>query len=89
MKFGWLPIAPLITQRFESVKKVAQVKSPLLVVHGANDSLIPYDLGRRLYEAATGRKHFILVEGGSHFSTMAVGLPQYRQALAEVFRLPQ
>ncbi|MGV3494530.1 MAG: alpha/beta hydrolase [Ramlibacter sp.] len=89
MKFGWLPIAPLITQRFESVKKVAQVKSPLLVVHGANDSLIPYDLGRRLYEAATGRKHFLLVEGGSHFSTMAVGLPQYRQALAEVFRLPQ
>lgn len=87
MKFGWLPIAPLITQRFESVKKVGQVKSPLLVVHGANDSLIPYDLGRRLYEAATGRKHFILVEGGSHFSTMAVGLPQYRQALAEVFRL--
>lgn len=87
MKFGWLPIAPLITQRFESVKKVARVKSPLLVVHGANDSLIPYDLGRRLYEAATGRKHFILVEGGSHFSTMAVGLPQYRQALAEVFRL--
>lgn len=87
MKFGWLPIAPLITQRFESVKKVAQVKSPLLVVHGANDSLIPNELGRRLYEAAIGRKHFILVEGGSHFSTMAVGLPQYRQALTEVFSL--
>jgi uncharacterized protein len=87
MKFGWLPIAPLITQRFESVKKVAQVKSPLLVVHGANDSLIPNELGRRLYEAAIGRKHFILVEGGSHFSTMAVGLPQYRQALSEVFSL--
>jgi uncharacterized protein len=87
MKFGWLPIAPLITQRFESVKKVAQLKSPLLVVHGANDSLIPHDLGRRLYDAAIGRKHFILVEGGSHFSTMQVGLPQYRQALSEVFSL--
>ena len=85
MKFGWLPIGPLITQRFESVKKVDKVKSPLLVVHGANDSLIPHDLGRRLYEAASGRKHFVLVEGGSHFSTMQVGLPQYRQALTELF----
>ncbi len=85
MKWGWLPIAPLITQRFESVRKVAQVRSPLLVVHGGNDSLIDPSLGRRLYEAASGRKRFVLVEGASHFSTMAVGLAQYREALAEFF----
>lgn len=87
MKFGWLPVGPLITQRFESVKKVARVNSPLLVVHGDNDRLISSELGRRLYDAATGRKHFMLVEGGSHHSTMAVGQSQYRQALAQFFRL--
>ena len=87
MKWGWLPIGPLITQRFESVHKVARVQSPLLVVHGANDSLIDASLGRRLYEAATGRKHFMLVEGGSHHSTMAVGQAQYREALAQFFSL--
>ena len=87
MKWGWLPIGPLITQRFESIRKVAGVHSPLLVVHGANDSLIDASLGRRLYEAATGRKHFLLVEGGSHHSTMAVGQAQYREALAQLFSL--
>lgn len=87
MKFGWLPLGPLITQRFESIRKVANVGSPLLVVHGANDNLIRSDLGRRLYEAATGRKRFILVEGGSHHSTMAIGLPLYREALADLFSL--
>jgi fermentation-respiration switch protein FrsA (DUF1100 family) len=87
MKFGWLPVGPLITQRFESIKKVAKVGSPLLVVHGANDRLIQSALGRRLYEAATGRKQFLLVEGGSHHSTMAVGLTQYREALAQFFSL--
>jgi hypothetical protein len=87
MKWGWLPIGPLITQRFESVRKVAKVDSPLLVVHGANDALIDASLGRRLYEAATGRKHFVLVEGGSHFSTMSVGFAQYREALAQLFSL--
>lgn len=87
MKWGWLPVGPLITQRFESVDKVARVNSPLLVVHGANDRLIHSDLGRRLFDAAKGRKHFMLIEGGSHHSTMAVGLPQYREALAQFFSL--
>lgn len=87
MKWGWLPVGPLITQRFESVRKVAKVDSPLLVVHGSNDSLIASDLGRRLFDAATGRKHFMLVEGGSHFSTMSVGYAQYREALAQFFSL--
>lgn len=87
MKWGWLPIGPLITQRFESVKKVAKVNSPLLVVHGSEDRLIASDLGRRLYEAATGPKRFVLVEGGSHFSTNAVGQGLYREALAQLFSL--
>ena len=87
MKWGWLPISPLITQHFESIRKVAQVHAPLLVVHGAEDTLIHSDLGRRLYDAATTRKKFVLVEGGSHFSTMAVGQAQYREALAQFFSL--
>ncbi|MES2938498.1 MAG: alpha/beta fold hydrolase [Pseudomonadota bacterium] len=87
MRWGWLPIGPLITQRFESVRKVARIGSPLLVVHGADDNLIKSDLGRKLYEAATGKKHFLLVEGGSHYSTMAVGVAQYREALSQLFSL--
>ncbi|HSV81094.1 MAG TPA: alpha/beta fold hydrolase [Ramlibacter sp.] len=87
MKWGWLPVGPLITQRFESVKKVARVNSPLLVVHGDNDRLIQSQLGKRLYEAATGRKRFLLVEGGSHHSTMSVGLERYREAVKDFFRI--
>lgn len=87
MKWGWLPVGPFITQRFESVKKVAKVGSPLLVVHGDNDSLINSELGRKLYEAASGRKRFVLVEGGSHFSTMSMGVAKYRAALADLFSL--
>jgi len=88
MKWGWLPVGPLITQRFESIKKVARIGSPLLVVHGDNDSLIDSALGRKLFEAATGRKQFLLVEGGSHHSTMSVGQARYREALTQLFSLP-
>jgi uncharacterized protein len=86
-KWGWLPVGPLITQRFESVRKVAKVGSPLLVVHGDSDNLINSELGKKLYEAAQGRKRFLLVEGGSHHSTMAMGLSKYREALADFFSL--
>ena len=87
MKWGWLPIAPLITQRFDSVDKVAKVGAPLLVVHGEDDSLIKSELGRKLYEAAAGTKRFLLVEGGTHHSTMAVGFAQYSKTLHEFFKL--
>lgn len=86
-RWGWMPVGPLITQRFSAVDKVAQIDSPLLVVHGARDSLIAPELGRRLFEAARGPKAFVLVEDGSHHNTNAVGQPQYREALARLFAL--
>ncbi|MDP2023694.1 MAG: alpha/beta fold hydrolase [Hydrogenophaga sp.] len=87
-KWGWLPVGPLITQRFEAVKRVSAIGSPLLVVHGGEDRLIQPELGRRLFEAATGPKAFVLVEGGSHHNTNSVGQPQYRVALTDLFGLP-
>lgn len=87
MAWGWLPVTGLITQRFESVKKVAKIGSPLLVVHGEKDSLIKPELGRRLFDAALGPKAFVLVPGGSHHNTNAVGQSLYREALAQLFEL--
>ena len=86
-KWGWLPESPLITQRFESIRKVADIGSPLLVVHGSDDSLIRPALGRQLYEAAREPKQFVLVEGGSHHNTNSVGQRQYREAVASLFHL--
>jgi uncharacterized protein len=86
-KWGWLPLRALITQRFDSLKKITQVHSPLLVVHGSDDTLVPSALGRKLYDAAKVRKEFLLVNGGTHFSTMARGEDQYREAIAQFFRL--
>ncbi len=86
-KWGWLPLGPFITQRFDSERKVAMIGSPLLVVHGGNDSLIKPELGRKLFEAAKGKKAFVLVEGGSHHNTNSVGQAQYRNAIAELFSL--
>jgi uncharacterized protein len=86
-KWGWLPLSPLITQRFEAADKIDKIGSPLLVVHGSDDATIKPELGRRLFELAREPKAFVMVEGGSHFNTNSLGQPEYRKALAQLFKL--
>jgi alpha-beta hydrolase superfamily lysophospholipase len=87
MRWGWLPLGPFITQRFDAASRIDKLKAPLLVVHGSDDSLIKPELGRALYERARGPKRFVLVEGGTHHNTNAVGQVQYRQAVGDLFGL--
>jgi uncharacterized protein len=87
-KWGWLPVSPFLTQRFDAASRIARVGAPVLVVHGSEDSVIRPELGRSLFEKAADPKRFVLVEGGSHHNTNSLGQTQYRQALAELFGLP-
>jgi uncharacterized protein len=87
-RWGWLPVGPLITQRFDAGSRVHKVRAPVLVVHGSEDRLVPPEIGRALYERAPAPKRFVLVEGGSHHNTNWVGIDHYRRALSELFGLP-
>ena len=87
-KWGWLPLGPLITQRLDAGARIADVGTPVLVVHGSDDMLIAPELGRALYAQAREPKRFMLVQGGTHHNTNAVGQEQYRLALTELFKLP-
>jgi fermentation-respiration switch protein FrsA (DUF1100 family) len=58
---------------FESDVKIARVHAPLLFFHGDRDSIVPYELGLRLYEAAPDPKTFETIEGADHNDTLPVG----------------
>jgi hypothetical protein len=85
MPWGWLPLGPLIWQRFDALSKIGRVGSPTLVVHGSDDALIPPALGHTLYEGARAPKRWLLVEGGTHHSTNRLGEAAYRDALRALF----
>jgi uncharacterized protein len=87
MQFGWLPLSPLITQRFDAGRRIADVGSPVLVVHGESDRWIRPELGQALYDRARSPKRFILVNGGTHHNTSTVGQDRYREALQSLFGL--
>lgn len=66
--FPWLPrwLHFLGKNRFESARKIANVKCPVFVTHGTNDKTVPVAQGRKLYEAAPEPKRLLIIEGGSH-----------------------
>lgn len=87
-KWGWLPVTPLITQRFDAAARIGQLRAPVLVVHGSEDRLIPPELGRTLYERAPEPKRWVLVDGGTHHNTNGLAQDQYRAALRDLFGVP-
>ncbi|MBS0430208.1 MAG: alpha/beta fold hydrolase [Proteobacteria bacterium] len=86
-RWGWLPVAPLMTQHFDAASRIADVGSPLLAVHAVGDTMVPPRLGRALYEQARPPKRFVLVDGAVHEDADVVGEQAYREALRALFGL--
>src|SRR5687767_9523549 len=59
-------LSGLVTQRLDLLDKVQRLELPVLIVHGAEDDLVPPDMARRLYAAARGPKRLLMVEGAGH-----------------------
>jgi alpha-beta hydrolase superfamily lysophospholipase len=81
------PIRWLLSQKFDSIDKIAQVAMPVLVVHGTGDRYVPARFSEELYAAAAAPKKLLLIEGATHNNSMRIGSARYRQALEELFAL--
>lgn len=51
---------------YNSIGKIRNLKSPVLVIHGTEDEIIPFNHGEKLYEAYQGKKFFVSIPGGGH-----------------------
>lgn len=87
-KWGNLPIEPFITQKFDSISKVAEIGSPLLVVHGERDGVIPAELGHQLFQAAQYPKQWVLVKDGTHHNTHRMATQLYQAAIQPLIENP-
>jgi pimeloyl-ACP methyl ester carboxylesterase len=77
----WLPswLHFLGRNRFESARKLASVKSPVLIAHGDPDRTIPTDEARRLFAAANEPKQLMIVPGAGHVVFASAGEPYLNQ----------
>lgn len=80
--YPWLPVKTFMRTRLNAAAQIAGYHGPLLQFHGDADTIIPFALGRRLFEAAGEPKQFVVIAGGDHNDPRT---PQWFAALDEFF----
>jgi fermentation-respiration switch protein FrsA (DUF1100 family) len=61
-----LPVRWLLKDRFAAIDTIAGVRSPVLVIAGDRDSIIPLELSQRLFDRVTARKEMVVVRWADH-----------------------
>jgi uncharacterized protein len=62
--FPYLPIRLILTQKFDAQSKIASVHVPKYFIHSRSDEIVPFALGKKLFEAAADPKEFLERPGG-------------------------
>jgi hypothetical protein len=62
--YPFLPVRPLARIRYDTEARLADITCPVLVIHSPSDDIVPFALGRQLYERAKEPKSFLEIGGG-------------------------
>lgn len=52
--------------RFPTAELLRDFRAPVLVLHGTRDTIIPFALGRELFDRLQAPKRFVAIEGADH-----------------------
>jgi len=64
--YPFVPVRLLMKDQFHSDERIARVKAPVLVLHGARDRVVPIHFGERLFGLIPGPKQFIRLADAEH-----------------------
>jgi fermentation-respiration switch protein FrsA (DUF1100 family) len=81
--YPFVPARWLVRNRFDSLAKIRQAHRPVFVAHSDTDGLIPFSMGRRLFDAANEPKMFVTMHGLHHHDA---GSPEAFEALADFLK---
>ena len=79
--FWGVPARWLMDLEFNLAAKVHALHVPLLVIHGEQDSIVPMELGRQVFDAAHEPKRWYVVSGAEHNDVPYVGGEPYFQEI--------
>lgn len=73
-RYPFVPVHLLMRDTFHSRERIANVKMPVLIAHGTQDTVIPFQHGQRLYARAKEPKTFIAMNNSDHSTLTRDGL---------------
>ena len=65
-KYPIFPIRLLLKDKYESDKKIKNIKSPILIMHGEVDKIVPFWMGKKMYELANEPKYYYFSKYDDH-----------------------
>jgi len=64
--YPYIPINLLLKDKFENLKKVKYINIPILVMHGEVDQIVPFSMGKKIYEIANNPKYSYFTKYDDH-----------------------
>jgi uncharacterized protein len=77
------PLNLIVTQRFNSLAKIKSLETPLLILHGANDEIIPVSMSEKLFNTAPQPKQLVIIPQARHNDLPLVGGERYFDSLKQ------
>lgn len=71
--YPFLPVRLLSKFRYATIDKIGAISCPKLIIHSPDDEIIPFALGRALYEKAAQPKQFLQIRGGHNEGFLVSG----------------
>jgi fermentation-respiration switch protein FrsA (DUF1100 family) len=72
--YPYIPVNLLLKDKFENYKKVKNINLPILVMHGEIDQIVPFSMGKKIFEMANEPKY-------SHFTKYDNHMMEYDEKL--------
>jgi len=79
---GWWALG----ERFDNLAKIPRLQRPLLIIHGDRDQVVPWSMGKSLFDNAPEPKTFLSVPGAGHSDSYLVGGTAYQIAWENFLR---
>ena len=54
--YPYLPVKMILKDKYKSIDKINKIVSPILVIHGKKDNIVPFYMGEEIYKRFTGTK---------------------------------
>ncbi len=64
--YPWLPAGYLVKDKYDSIRKIDLIRSPLYIMHGGRDRTVPQAHGKRLFALAREPKEANWISGAHH-----------------------